>query len=191
MTTESSHPFAQILSSRAIPRGAWPTTLTRVARVAVAIPAFVGVFAWLTLTPILLLTFLFLQPLFVVGIVMFLIAAIFGGKTVVLHRYRAGDTVFTAGEPSDFIYLVRSGEFEGADTSSKTAQTLKFGPGDSFGMSSMLSEGRHAYTIKAMSDAEVIRVDPADLSIFIGEAPQLEKALQSVLKAHLENLPNS
>jgi CRP-like cAMP-binding protein len=190
MTTESSRVIVPALSSRPIARGNWPVTLTKIARVMVFIPALIGVFAWLTLVPVLLLTFLFVQPLLVIGIAMFLIAAAFGGKTILLHHYRAGDTVYTAGDLSDFIYLVRSGQLEGTGTGSTAGEKQKYGPGDSFGIHALLTHGRHAYTVRALSDAEVIRIDPVDLSGFI-DVPQLDKILHELLDAGLTDLTHS
>ncbi len=163
MTTDNSPVVLPGLSSSPIARGNWPVTVTRIARVLIVIPALIGVFAWLTLIPVLLLTFLFVQPLFVVGMALFLVAAAVGGKTILLHRYRAGDIVFRAGEPSDYIYLVRSGQFEGSGGQLKTGETKKYGTGDSFGIHSLLADGRHSTTVRALSDGELVRIDPIGL----------------------------
>lgn len=180
MTTESSRALVAGLSSRRIARGNWPVTLTKVARITIAIPALIGVVAWLTLAPVLLLTFLFVQPLFVLGIAMFLIAAAFGGKTLLLHHYRTGDTVYSAGDESDYIYLVRSGQLEGTLSGPDARELLKIGPGDYFGVNALLAHGRHAYTVRALSDSEVIRIDPIDLTGILNIS-QLDKILRDLL----------
>jgi len=180
MTTENSRALLAGLSSRRIARGNWPVTLTKIARVTIAIPALIGVVAWLTLAPVLLLTFLFLQPLFVLGIAMYLIAAAFGGKTLLLHHYRTGDTVYSAGDQSEYIYLVRSGQLEGTPSGPDARETLKIGPGDYFGVNALLAHGRYAYTVRALSDSEVVRIDPIDLTGIV-ELPQLHNILRDLL----------
>lgn len=190
MTTERSRAIAPSLGSRRIARGNWPVTLTRVARVTVAIPALIGVVAWLTLIPVLLLTFLFLQPLLVIGIAMFLIAAASGGRTLLLQHYRTGDVVYSAGEPSDFIYLVRSGQLEGTAAGPDTGKIRKFGPGDHFGVHALLAHGRQDYTVRALSDSEVIRIDPVDLTGFL-DVPQLDKILRELVEARLTDLTHT
>jgi CRP-like cAMP-binding protein len=111
---------------------------------------------------------------------MFLIAAAFGGKTLLLYHYRTGDTVYSAGEPSDFIYLVRSGQLEGIPANPDKGEVQKFGPGDYFGIHALLAHGRHAYTVSALTDSEVIRIDPVDLTGFI-DIRQLDKVLRGPL----------
>ena len=181
MSTDSSSAIVSRLSSKAIARGNWPVTVTRIARVLVAIPALIGVFAWLTLIPVLLLTFLFVQPLFLIGMAMFLIAATVGGKTVLLHRYRSGDIVFKAGDAGDFVYVVRSGQFEASGGDWKRGATEQFGPGASFGVHALLGHGRHPLTVRALGDGELIRIDPVDLSDFIIDTPLLENTLREIL----------
>jgi CRP-like cAMP-binding protein len=190
MTTERTSAILKGLSSRPLARGNWPVTLTKIARVTVAVPALVGVVAWLTLIPVLLLTFLFLQPLLVIGIAMFLVAAAFGGKTLLLEHYRAGDTVFNAGDASEFIYLVRSGELEGRPPASGAGETRKFGPGDAFGIHAVLAGGRYPFTVRALSDAEVVRIDPVDLRGIVS-VPGLDKVLHDLLDAQLTDLTDS
>jgi len=121
---------------------------------------------------------------------MFLIAAASGGRTLLLQHYRTGDVVYSAGEPSDFIYLVRSGQLEGTAAGPDTGKIRKFGPGDHFGVHALLAHGRQDYTVRALSDSEVIRIDPVDLTGFL-DVPQLDKILRELVEARLTDLTHT
>lgn len=57
-------------------RDGWPSRLITIAEVLVGSVALLGISAWLTLNPILLLLFLFGQPLLLVGVSLFVAAAL-------------------------------------------------------------------------------------------------------------------
>jgi hypothetical protein len=75
---------------RGLETGNRTARLTTLAQVLIGIIALLGVCAWLTLNPTLLLTFLFAQPLLLAGIVAFAVAAVFGEKGVLLETFTPG-----------------------------------------------------------------------------------------------------
>jgi hypothetical protein len=57
-------------------RRAWPSRMITTAQTIIGAVALLGVAAWVTLNPILLLLFLFAQPALLVGIALFVVAAL-------------------------------------------------------------------------------------------------------------------
>lgn len=79
-------------------------------------------------------------------------------------RYQPGSAVFVQDSPNPgFFYIVKEGQFgvhSGTDFSDK--ELSRFDPGDTFGLVSALTVGRHLGTIQARTEATLIRV-PVEL----------------------------
>lgn len=168
--------------------GDWTITLTTIAQILIGITALVGILAWATLEPIFILTFLFLEPLLIVGLILFVIAAAFSGKTLLTVYFRAGDVVFRQGTSADFVYLVESGQLKGVEVDGENRYTSEFGPGDCFGTRAMLAEQPHRLTVTAETDAVVIRIEPKDIVALAASKPQFEKSLRSLLDTSITDL---
>jgi CRP-like cAMP-binding protein len=173
---------------REVESGDWTVTATTVAQILIGLVAVVGICAWATLIPVFILTFLFLEPLLIIGIVLFIIAAAFSEKTVLVERYSAGDVVFRQGNPADFVYVVRSGQLQGTATAGGSEAGQKFGPGDCFGTAAAVAHQPYRLTVTALTDAVVVRIDPSDLAAVAAGEPQFEKSLRGLLDARLSDL---
>jgi hypothetical protein len=173
---------------REVESGDWTITATTAAQILIGLVAVVGIFAWATLIPVFILTFLFLEPLLIVGIVVFIVAAAFSEKTTLVERYSAGGVVFRQGSSADFVYLVRSGQLEGTSTAGGPGFTQKYGPGDFFGLAAVVAHQFYRITVTALTDAVVVRMNPTALAAVAASEPQLEKSLRSLLDARLSDL---
>lgn len=75
------------------------------------------------------------------------------------HKFTAGETVFRKGDPSEFAYLIESGEVEvlakheGSDT-----RVALFGAGDILGEMALVQERSHSMTARAVSDVRASSV---------------------------------
>jgi CRP-like cAMP-binding protein len=68
----------------------------------------------------------------------------------------SGARLFEAGDPADGLLLVAEGRV--ALSSASHAAFGEFGPGDSFGANSLVSEGRRAACAETLSRARVLRL---------------------------------
>jgi CRP/FNR family transcriptional regulator, cyclic AMP receptor protein len=83
-------------------------------------------------------------------------------------RYKAGDVVFEAGGPSDFMWIVLSGvvEIEAAD---KMIEVV--GANYAIGILSLIDNLSRSTTARAREDAELIRIDPRQFRFMVEETP--------------------
>lgn len=173
---------------REIKSGDWTTTVTTIAQVLIGIVALLGICAWATLFPVFILTFLFLEPLLMVGIILFIIAAMFSEKSLLVERFGPGEVVFHQGGPGDFIYVVRSGQFHGEGTAAGSTFTQKYGPGECFGITAVINRQPYHMTVTAETNATAVRINPDDLSAVAASGPQFEKSLRGLLEMRVADL---
>lgn len=74
-------------------------------------------------------------------------------RTMGEGRYRKGEVVFRQGDPGDFFYVVREGQF--ACVNDAGVQLAAVGPGGCFGELALLKRDARAATVVALSDAQV------------------------------------
>jgi len=85
----------------------------------------------------------------------------------------AGETVYTAGEALDGLYLVLSGSIEVFDPSGQQISAL--GPRNSFGERGLMRDGRAATTARAASDAELLVIPAATFRALIEDQPAIRR----------------
>jgi Cyclic nucleotide-binding domain len=173
---------------RDVGSGDWTVRATFVAQILIAVVAVVGVAAWATLRPIFILTFLFLEPLLVVGMILFVVAAFFSEKSLLSEKFKAGATVIRQGSPAEYMYVVRTGELHGEGRDGDFHYEQDFKPGECFGMTAMVAKQVYRLTVTARTDAVLYRIDPADLPSVIANAPYIEKSLEGILDTRLGDL---
>ncbi len=90
-----------------------------------------------------------------------------------LLKMPAGATIFEYGEPGDSLFVIRSGTVEiffRDDTGSRIVLETA-GPGDFFGELSLLDGGARSATASVVADAEVLRLNRAQLDEFLKHHP--------------------
>jgi hypothetical protein len=174
----------------AVGGGDWPSRLIATAQVLIGVVAVLGIAVWVTLEPTLLLTFLFLQPLLVVGVVLFVVAAVAGRKSVLVERHAAGAVVRRAGATSPFLYVVRSGRLDvvRALDGGREEVVGRFEAGDHFGGDAVVSGAGAAVTMRAATPVELLRVNPSDLATLFGSVPELRDAMRIVVRDRLPDV---
>lgn len=78
-------------------------------------------------------------------------------------RAAAGTTLFKAGDPAQFYYLIKSGRI-GISRPAGHHQTLpmELGPGEGLGESSLIDHGRYEITATALEDSQVLRISKGE-----------------------------
>ena len=104
-----------------------------------------------------------------------------------LHRYAAGENIFSYGDPGHALYIMRSGEVEiyvknhqGEKIVLETSQ-----PGDVFGEVAMLDNGPRTAWVTAVCDVEVLRIDRAHFEDYIRQYPPAALHLLAVAARRL------
>jgi CRP/FNR family cyclic AMP-dependent transcriptional regulator len=106
------------------------------------------------------------------------------------RRLAAGQILFTEGEPSDHIYVVRSGRLRIVVTSPHGDElTLSvLGPGDTFGELSVLDGLPRSATAEALEPVELLAVGAAEARQLLGREPAILLAAAAELAAMVRRL---
>ncbi len=100
--------------------------------------------------------------------------------------FKSGEVIFQEGEPSNFLYFICSGAFE-VLVNGRRVSTLH--PEDIFlGEMSFLLSNRRSATVKAVSEATVIRVSKKEFVEGIKEKPHYALFLARLLARRIERL---
>jgi len=89
-------------------------------------------------------------------------------------RFKAGELVFTYGDPGDSLYVIRSGEVEvffKDDTGGRIVLETA-SEGHFFGELSLLDNGPRSASVVALRDTETLRVDRGDLDHLLRLHPE-------------------
>ncbi len=168
--------------------GDWPAKAITVAQILAGIVAITGIAAWATLVPVFILTFLFLEPLLIVAIILFVVAALFSEKTLLTESFSAGTAVIHEGTHADYIYSVKAGKLRGEGYDGKEHFTRELGPGDCFGLHAAVANQTYSLTVTAVTDAVVYRINPADLSSVLSSFPQVQEGMKELLNTRFGDL---
>ena len=96
------------------------------------------------------------------------------GNTGRIRKFSAGETLFTAGEPGDGLYLIESGtvQISAPVTGSSELRVLAtLGPGESVGEMAVLDDGPRSATARAIDDLEAIYVGRAEFLQLVDRKP--------------------
>ncbi|MGW4241773.1 Crp/Fnr family transcriptional regulator [Nocardia sp. NPDC004722] len=107
------------------------------------------------------------------------------------RRFRRRDIVCHEGDPGDCVHLIVSGRLIVRVTTplGHTATLTVLGPGEMFGEQALLSpEARRTATIVAVTDAQTLTLNRAQLERLRSEHPQVERFLTTSLAAQVRRL---
>ncbi len=81
-------------------------------------------------------------------------------QSVVERRFRAGETVFRQGDPSDRLYAIGRGEAEVVREDPAGGETVlaRLGPGEFFGEMGLLGNAPRMATVRAATDLDVLSI---------------------------------
>ncbi|GEM_PF-1744445 len=167
-----------------IRRGEWVDHILKIAQILVAIVALLGIAGWLTLNPFLLLSFIFSQPLIVLALILFIVAAIFFQRAMVLERFDAGEVIYERGTHPRFVYLIKSGEVDAVlkFANGKEQTIASFGPGRYLGFAALAEHIPHKFTARARTAAQILRIRPSDFVSLFAEIPELKSHIPALIK---------
>lgn len=171
--------------------GDWRAKLIALAQALVAIGALVGLLTVVTRHPLLLLGFTVVQALIVGGVVCFVVVAIFAQRTLVLERLGPGELVFREGDPSQHVYVIKSGTVEvfHQPQSVYPPEIIKrLGPGDHFGEMALLRGVPRNASVRAVTALEVYRISPDNFAVLCATLPGLRDHVARTMEARLQKI---
>jgi len=98
--------------------------------------------------------------------------------------FKKGQTIFLEGEDSQDLYVLVSGKLDILKGSHKIAEVSD--AGSIFGEMSFLLEEARTASVKAGSDAKVIRIPREEVPAFLGKFPEVVKTFTKILAKRLD-----
>ncbi|MGH7334545.1 MAG: cyclic nucleotide-binding domain-containing protein [Candidatus Rokuibacteriota bacterium] len=178
----------RVYRRRIIPRlrtGDWRSKLIAIAQIAIGFVALLGLLAMLTFEPLLLLAFAVAQGFIVVGVILFVIVAIFAQRTMVLEQFGPGEIIFREGEAGRHVYVVKTGTVEVLIRRPDDSQEMikRLGPGAPFGEMALLRDAPRAATIRTVTPVQVYRMHPGHFTDLYTNLPGLRRYFRRIMRA--------
>lgn len=109
------------------------------------------------------------------------------------RRLRDGQILFTEGEPSDHLFVIRSGRVRIVARSPQGGELVLavLTPGDVIGELSVIDEGPRSATAEALGDVELLAVAAGDVRTLLERQPALLMAAATELAATVRRLTGS
>ncbi|MDW8479465.1 MAG: cyclic nucleotide-binding domain-containing protein [Xanthomonadales bacterium] len=105
-------------------------------------------------------------------------------RQATLHRYRAGDVLFSEGEVGDCLHLVRSGSLTVSRNIAGREVVLSYvSAGNYVGEMALLGETRRTATVRAAIATETLRIDGKAFKRVVERNPVLRLRLQEAMRA--------
>ena len=181
------------LTWKALPglrRGDWRSKLIAIAQVAVGFVALLSLFGMLTRDPLLLLGFTAAQGLLLLGVVLFVVVAIFSQRTMVLEQFGPGEVIFREGDPGRHVYVIRTGNVEvltkRPDGSREVIARLY--TGDHFGELALLRDAPRTATIRAVTAVQLFKMSPSNFLALYFSLPGFRDNVSEIMKSRLNEL---
>ncbi len=99
---------------------------------------------------------------------------------------QAGDYLFHQGDPSDSMYVLGSGRLEVIVTDPDPVVARELGPGDAVGELGVLTGAARSSSIRAKRDCELVRIDQAEFTSLLEQAPGVATELARALARQLQ-----
>ena len=171
-------------------RGDWRSKLIAIAQIAIGIVAVISIFGMLTRDPLLLLGFAAAQGLLVLGVVLFVVVAIFAQRTMVLEEFGPGEVIFQEGDPGRHVYVIRTGNVEVlANRPDGSRQVIAhLYPGDHFGELALLRDAPRTATIRTTTAVQLLKMSPSNFLALYFSLPGFRDNVSEIMKSRLNEL---
>jgi hypothetical protein len=171
-------------------KGDWRSKLISLSQVAVGCSALLSLLAMLTRAPLLLLGFGPAQALILLGVVLFVVVAIFAQRTMVLEEFGPGEVIFHEGDQGRHVYVIKSGTVEvlikRPDGSQEVIRHL--GPGEPFGEMALLRNAPRSATIRAETEVQVFKMSPSNFAALYTNLPGLRESFNTIMESRLKGI---
>jgi len=178
------------LKWRALPglrAGDWRSRLIAVSQALIGCVALLSTLAMLTRDPLMLLGVTAAQLLILIGVVLYVVVAIFAQRTLVLEEFGPGEVIFRAGDHGLHVYVIKSGTVEVLAERPDGSQEVirRLGSGDHFGEMALLQKAPRSATIRTVTPVEVFKMNPSNFMALYTSLPGLRDHFQKVMQSRL------
>lgn len=175
---------------RGLRRGDWRSKLIAVAQVCIGFVAVVAYISVTSLNPFWLLGFSAVQGLVVLGVVLFVVVAIFSQRALVEEEFGPGEVIFEEGDPGRDVYVIRSGTVEVLKRRPGGGQDVikQLGPGDHFGEMALLGNVPRNATIRTVGPVEVFKMGRNGFAALYTTLPGVKEHFNRVVESRLQEL---
>jgi len=171
-------------------RGDWLSKLIAIAQIAVGFVALLSILGMLTRDPLLLLGFTAAQGLLLLGVVLFVVVAIFSQRTMVVEDFGPGEVIFHEGDPGRHVYVIRTGNVEvlvkRPDGSVDVIARLY--AGDHFGELALLRDAPRTATIRTVTAVQLFKMSPGNFLALYFSLPGFRDNVSEIMKSRLKEL---
>ena len=171
-------------------RGDWRSKLIAIAQIAIGFVALLSILGMLTRDPVLLLGFTAAQGLLLLGVVLFVVVAIFAQRTMVLEEFGPGEVIFREGDPGRYVYVIRTGNVEvlakRPDGSREVIAHLY--PGDHFGELALLRNAPRTATIRTVTAVQLFKMNPSNFLALYFSLPGFRDNVGEIMKSRLKEV---
>lgn len=177
---------------RALPglrKGDWRSKLIAVSQALIGFVALLSALAMLTRDPLMLLGVTAAQLLILVGVVLYVVVAIFAQRTMVLEEFGPGEVIFSEGDQGRHVYVIKSGTVEVLVKRPDGSQEVirRLGSGDHFGEMALLRKAPRSATIRTVTPVEVFKMSPSNFMALYTSLPGLRDHFQKVMQSRLRD----
>ena len=167
--------------------GDWRSRLIAVSQVAIGFVAVLTILAMVTRNPLLLLGFTVAQGLIFLGVILFVIVAIFAQRTLVLEEFGPGEVIFREGDQGRHVYVIQSGTVEVLAKHPDGSQEVirRLGSGDHFGEMALLRKAPRSATIQTVTAVQIFKMSPSNFMALYTSLPGLRDHFQKVMQSRL------
>ncbi len=99
-------------------------------------------------------------------------------------NYSAGDTIFSQGDSSKYLYDVVTGEVQ---LSRDDQDLVRLGKGEIFGEVALINNADHSVTATAVSNCSIAQIDKRRFFFMIDQTPNFAVSVMRVLAERLTN----
>jgi CRP-like cAMP-binding protein len=104
------------------------------------------------------------------------------------HRFRAGETICSAGQPAGFVYIIEAGEAReiAQGPNGQTVVLDLLGPQQSFGEQAVVQNGAYPVTVQSVGEIEVWAIAKNDFDRMLATFPALALSITRRMAQELE-----
>ena len=171
-------------------RGDWRSKVLVLAQICVGSVALLGFLAFVLKAPLLILAFASAMGLILVGVVLFVVVALFAQRTLVEEEFGQGAVIFSQGEEGRNVYVIKTGNVEIVHTRHDgTTEVLKvLGPGDHFGEMALLGHAPRNATVRTVTPVRVLKMSGGNFAVLYTSLPGVREQFTKVMESRLEEL---
>jgi hypothetical protein len=169
--------------------GDWRSKLIAVSQALIGFVALLSTLAMLTRDPLMLLGVTAAQWLILVGVILYVVVAIFAQRTLVLEEFGPGEVIFRAGDHGLHVYVIKSGTVEVLAERPDGSQEVirRLGSGDHFGEMALLRKAPRSATVRTVTPVQVFRMSPSNFTALYTSMPGFRDHFHNVMQSRLRD----